>query len=199
MFVNWATNEIVFKIVYYGPSLSGKTTNLKYIYDHLDPSVRGALVTLQTREERTLFFDFLQLQVGEIKGRRPRFNLYTVPGQSYYAYSRAIILNGVDGIVFVADSQRERLNDNLDSLLDLEQRLIELGRSIANIPFVFQYNKRDLPNCAAVDELEQKLNFHQLPSFQAVATEGRGVLETLRSILHRVIAEVQRPAVRQAG
>jgi signal recognition particle receptor subunit beta len=199
VFVNWATNEVVFRIVYYGPSLSGKTTNLKYIYSELDPSLRGTLVTLQTKEERTLFFDFLQLQFGEIGGKKPRFHLYTVPGQVYYAYSRGIILNGVDGIVFVADSQRRRLHENLDSLLDLEERLIEQGRSIEEIPFVLQYNKRDLPDLLPVAELEAKLNYYRRPSFEAVATRGEGVLNTLRAILHLVIEEAQPSAVRKAS
>ncbi|MDZ7372384.1 MAG: ADP-ribosylation factor-like protein [candidate division KSB1 bacterium] len=193
MFVNWATNEIIFRIVYCGPSLSGKTTNLKYIYSRLDPSLRGQLVTLQTREERTLFFDFLQLHLGEIAGRRPRFNLYTVPGQAYYAYSRGIILNGVDGIVFVADSQRRRLSENLDALLDLEERLIEQGRSIETIPFVLQYNKRDLPDLLPIAELEDKLNYHKHPAIPAIATRGEGVMQTLRTLLHQVVQSVQEP------
>lgn len=199
MFLNFASNEIVFKIVYWGPSLGGKTTNLKFVYERLDPGCRGALVTLQTREERTLFFDFLQLQLGSIRGRKPRFNLYTVPGQAYYFHTRRIVLNGVDGVVFVADSQADRLSDNLDSLLDLEERLIEQGRSIASIPFVIQYNKRDLPNILSVSELRRRLNFHGAPEFEAVATEGRGVMETLRAVLHLVVEHAQRPVERQAS
>ena len=198
MFINWAAKEIVFKIVYYGPALSGKTTNLKYIYNRLDPGLRGSLVTLQTREERTLFFDFLQLHLGEVLGRKPRFNLYTVPGQSYYAYSRKIILNGADGVVFVADSQRSRIDDNLESLLDLEERLIEQGRTLQRVPFVIQYNKRDLPDAAPVGWLQEKLNYYGFPQFEAVATEGRGVMEALRRILHAVIENVQkRPTLRE--
>ena len=197
MFVNWSSREIIFKIVYYGPALSGKTTNLKYVYNRLDPSLRGGLVTLQTREERTLFFDFMQLQLGEIQGKKPRFNLYTVPGQSYYAYSRRIILNGADGIVFVADSQRARLDDNLESLLDLEQHLIEQGRTIRSIPFVLQYNKRDLQEILPIEHLERKLNYYGMPFFASVATEGTGVMETLRAVLHRVIENAQTGATVQ--
>jgi hypothetical protein len=135
MFVNWALQELNLKIVYYGPGLSGKTTNLEFIYNHIDPSLRGDLITLKTREERTLYFDFLQLEIGRIKGMKPKFNLYTIPGQVYYAYSRKIILRGVDGIVFVADSQADRMSENLDSLMDLERNLIEDGLSLQQAGF----------------------------------------------------------------
>ena len=139
--------------VYYGPGLSGKTTNLEYIYRKIDPSLRGDLITLKTREERTLYFDFLQLEVGRIKGMKPKFNLYTIPGQVYYSHSRKIILRGVDGIVFVADSQADRMTENLDSLMDLEQNLIENGHSLQSFPWVLQYNKRDLPYCKTQGKL----------------------------------------------
>lgn len=134
MFINWAQKEINLKIVYYGPGLSGKTTNLEHIYNRIDPSVRGDLIALKTKEERTLYFDFLQLEIGKIKEMRPKFNLYTIPGQIYYAQSRRIILRGVDGVVFVADSQKHRMLENLDSLLDLEENLIGEGKTLESFP-----------------------------------------------------------------
>ncbi len=191
MFINWAQKEINLKIVYYGPGLSGKTTNLEYIYQQIDPSLRGELVTLKTREERTLYFDFLQLEFGRIKGMHPKFNLYTIPGQVYYAQSRRIILRGVDGIVFVADSQRDRMIENLDSLLDLEENLINEGKSLESVPWVLQYNKRDLPHISTVEELDRKLNFLRVPTIEAVAVRGTGVIETLKRIIQHVMAHVQ--------
>lgn len=191
MFINWAQREISLKIVYYGPGLSGKTTNLEFIYNQIDPSLRGELITLKTREERTLYFDFLQLEFGRIKGMSPKFNLYTIPGQVYYAQSRRIILRGVDGVVFVADSQRERMIENLDSLLDLEENLIEQGHTLENFPWVLQYNKRDLPEICTVEELNQKLNFLGVPALEAVAVRGVGVVDTLKKVIHRVMAHVQ--------
>ena len=143
MLINWALKEISLKIVYYGPGLSGKTTNLEYIYQLIDPTHKGKMVSLKTKEERTIFFDFMQFELPPIQGKRPKFSLYTVPGQHYYAASRKIILNGADGVVFVADSQTNRLMDNLDSILDLEQNLIQQNRSLEDIPWVLQYNKRD--------------------------------------------------------
>ncbi len=190
MFINWATQEITLKIVYYGPGLSGKTTNLKYIYQHLDPSLRGNLVTLNTREDRTLFFDFLQLEFGKILGKKPRFNLYTVPGQVYYAQSRKLILAGVDGIVFVADVQKDRLNDNLDTLLDLEQNLIGMGKTLESFPWVLQLNKVDLPNKIDKKLLQQKLNFFSVPQFESIATRGVGVLQTLKSVINLVVSNI---------
>jgi signal recognition particle receptor subunit beta len=192
MFINWALQEINLKIVYYGPSLSGKTTNLEYIYAKLDPSLRGKLITLKTKEDRTLFFDFLQLEVGRIKGKKPKFNLYTIPGQIYYAYSRRIILNGVDGIVFVADSQTGRMEQNLETLLDLEENLIAEGHTLGKFPWVIQYNKRDLSNIEPVERLQQKLNFFNVPHFEAVAVQGLGVLPTLKASINQVMAYVQR-------
>jgi hypothetical protein len=187
MFINKALQEINLKIVYYGPGLSGKTTNLEYIYTRLDPSMRSELVSLKTREERTLYFDFMQLELGRIKGLKPRFNLYTVPGQVYYNFSRKIILRGVDGIVFVADSQRDRMGENLDSLLDLEKNLIEMGMSLQNIPWVIQYNKRDLPNIESVGTLQAKLNFFGVPHSEAVAPKGVEVVSTLKTIISEVV------------
>ena len=190
MFVNKGLQEINFKIVYYGPGLSGKTTNLEYIYQHLDPTVRSDLVCLKTREERTLYFDFMQLELGSIRGRKPRFNLYTVPGQVYYTFSRKIILRGVDGVVFVADSQRSRLGDNLDSLLDLEKNLIEMGFSLEHFPWVIQYNKRDLPEVESIASLQAHLNFFDVPYTAAVATKGEQVLHTLKLIISQVISKI---------
>lgn len=192
MFINWALQEIHLKIVYYGPGLSGKTTNLEYIHQHLDPSLRSDLVALKTREERTIYFDFLQLEVGQILGKKPRFNLYTIPGQVHYAYSRKIILRGVDGIVFVADSQRERMEENLESLMDLELNLIEEGYTLESFPWVLQYNKRDLPNVFPVALLREKLNYFDVPEFESVATTGIGVFETLKEIINRTVASVHR-------
>lgn len=192
MFVNWAFQEINLKIVYYGPGLSGKTTNLEYIYHKIDPSLRGELITLKTREERTLYFDFLQLEVGRIKGMKPKFNLYTIPGQVYYAYSRKIILRGVDGIVFVADSQPDRMTENLDSLMDLEQNLIEDGLTLEEFPWVLQYNKRDLPRALPLAELNAKLNFHKVQAIEAVASKGHGVLETLKLAIQGVVTHTQK-------
>ncbi len=194
MFINWARKEITLKIVYYGPGLSGKTTNLRYIHNKLDPSLRGDLISLNTKEDRTLFFDFLQLEVGKIQGKKPIFNLYTVPGQVYYKQSRKLILSGVDGIVFVADSQKERMEDNLDTLLDLEQNLIEMGQTIQTFPWVIQYNKQDLPNREKLHALQGSLNFYNAPHFQTVATKGIGVFETLKSIINQVIARIHQPA-----
>lgn len=191
MFINWGLQEINLKIVYYGPGLSGKTTNLQYIYNRLDPTVRSDLVTLKTREERTLYFDFLQLELERIKGKKPRFNLYTVPGQVYYTFSRKIILRGVDGIVFVADAQKYRMGDNLDSLMDLETNLIKMGTSLQEVPWVIQYNKRDLPHIESIDNLESKLNFYSVPYFEAVACQGVGVVNTLKTIIRAVMESIQ--------
>ncbi|MCA9743270.1 MAG: gliding-motility protein MglA [Deferribacteres bacterium] len=191
MFINWAQKEINLKIVYYGPGLSGKTTNLEHIYNRIDPSVRGDLIALKTKEERTLYFDFLQLEIGKIKEMRPKFNLYTIPGQIYYAQSRRIILRGVDGVVFVADSQKHRMLENLDSLLDLEENLIGEGKTLESFPWILQYNKRDLPMVFNRNELEKKLNFLKVPAIEAVATDGTGVVETLKLIINKVIGHVQ--------
>ncbi|MDZ7263814.1 MAG: GTPase domain-containing protein [candidate division KSB1 bacterium] len=200
MLVNWAQQEISLKIVYYGPGLSGKTTNLRYIYDHLNPSLRGDLITLNTREDRTLFFDFLQLDLGTILGRKPRFNLYTVPGQVVYAYSRKVILSGVDGIVYVADAQLGRMDDNCHMLLDLEENLISIGRTLKNVPMVLQLNKWDLPNIAAYEILQQRLNIFGAPCFTSVATKGIGVFESLKAIINLILKQYQdrhQPAMRQ--
>lgn len=191
MFINWAKKEITLKIVYYGPGLGGKTTNLNFIYNTLDPSLRGNLVTLNTKEDRTLFFDFLQLEFGNINGKKPRFNLYTVPGQVLYAKSRKIILSGVDGIVFVADAQKDRMDDNLDTMLDLEENLISMGKTLETFPWVLQLNKTDLPNRNNTTFLQKKLNFFNVPQFNCVATTGTGVFETLKTIINLVVKNIQ--------
>lgn len=192
MFINWALQEINLKIVYYGPGMSGKTTNLEYVHSKLDPSLTGELVTLKTKEDRTIFFDFMQIEVGKIKGKKPKFNLYTVPGQVYYASSRKIILNGVDGVVFVADSQADRMEGNIETLLDLEKNLTSMGYSLDNFPWVIQYNKRDLPNAESTDVLQKKLNFFNVPNFDGVAIRGTGVFDTLKSVINLVVKHVQK-------
>ena len=192
MFINWALQEINLKIVYYGPGMSGKTTNLEYIHSKMDPSLAGELVSLKTKEDRTIFFDFLQLEVGRIKGKKPKFNLYTVPGQVYYASSRKVILNGVDGIVFVADSQKHRMDGNIETLLDLENNLREDGHSLDSFPWVIQYNKRDLPDIDGIENLQKRLNYFNVPYFEAVAIKGNGVFDTLKAIINKVVANVQK-------
>ncbi len=190
MFINRGLQEINLKIVYYGPGLSGKTTNLEFIYKHLDPTLRSELVSLKTREERTLYFDFMQLELGRINGKKPRFNLYTVPGQVYYNYSRKIILRGADGIVFVADSQNNRMGDNLDSLLDLEKNLIDMGHSLQNFPWIIQYNKRDLPDILSTVALQSKLNFFGAPYTEAIAATGVEVITTLKMVISEVLSKI---------
>lgn len=192
MFINWALQEINLKIVYYGPGMSGKTTNLEYIHSKLDSSVAGELVSLKTKEDRTIFFDFLQLDVGRIKGKRPKFNLYTVPGQVFYASSRKIILKGVDGVVFVADSQKDRMDSNIETLLDLENNLSEEGMDIKTFPWVIQYNKRDLSGIEPLDRLQCELNKYKVPYFESVAVNGDGVFNTLKAIINNVILKAQK-------
>ncbi len=191
MFIHWALREIHLKIVYYGPALSGKTENLRYIYSHIDPSLKGDLVTLKTREDRTIFFDFLQLEVGNIDNKKPKFNLYTVPGQVVYSATRKVVLNGVDGLVFVADSKREMMNSNLETLLDLEKHLIADDKTLGNFPWVMQYNKRDRHDVEPVAEMEKKLNFFNVPSYEASAIDGRGVFGTLKGVIKLVVSNVQ--------
>jgi hypothetical protein len=191
MFIHWALKEIHLKIVYYGTGLSGKTENLKYIHSHIDPSLKGDMVMLKTNEDRTIFFDFLQLEVGNIDGKKPKFNLYTVPGQVRYGLTRKVVLNGVDGIVFVVDSQREAMDANLETLLDLEKHLIASGKTLEDFPWVLQYNKRDLPSAEPVAEIEKKLNFFGVPAFEAVALRGEGVFPTLKAVIKNVVSNVQ--------
>ncbi|MBN2105427.1 GTPase domain-containing protein [bacterium] len=192
MFIHWALKEIHLKIVYYGPALCGKTANLEYIHSRIDPSLKSDLVTLKTREDRTIFFDFLQLEVGYIENKKPKFNIYTVPGQVNYNHTRKVVLNGVDGIVFVADSQREMMDANLDTLLDLEKHLIAEGKTLEDFPWVLQYNKRDLPNIESIREIETKLNFFNVPHFEAIATQGKGVFPTVKEVVKLVVSNVQR-------
>src|SRR5499425_1061230 len=179
-FINYSSREINCKIVYYGPGLCGKTTNLQYIYNKTNPEAKGKMISLATETERTLFFDFLPLSLGEIRGFKTRFHLYTVPGQVFYDASRKLILKGVDGVVFVADSQIERLEANQESLDNLRDNLKEQCYDIEKIPLVMQYNKRDLPNASPVEELTKLLNYRARPEFLATATNGFGVFDTLK-------------------
>ncbi len=183
MHVDWKNQEIIFKIVYYGPGLGGKTTNLEYIYSKLNPSLRSELVSFKTKEDRTLFFDFLQVGLGRINGKKPRFHLYTIPGQVQYGYGRKLVISGADAIVFVADSQQDRLDENIDSLRDLQEKLAGYRKSLRTLPWIIQYNKRDLPKAAPVSLLEKQLNPLGVPHFEAVATQGTGVFETLKSVI----------------
>lgn len=187
--VNYASREITCKIVYYGPGRSGKTTNLHYIYDRVPDGRRGAMVSLATQNERTLFFDFLPLDLGTISGFKTRFQLYTVPGQIYYRTTRKLVLTGADGVVFVADSQRRQLDENLESLRDMHEVLAEQGVDARGIPVVMQYNKQDLPRelILTPPELDDALNFRAVPSFPADALVGTGVFETLRKTSELVL------------
>jgi signal recognition particle receptor subunit beta len=190
-FINYAAKEINCKIVYVGTGLSGKTTNLQYVYEHTQKDSRGKLVSLSTENERTLFFDFLPLSVGEIRGYKTRFHLYTVPGQTFYELSREYILKGVDGLVFVADSEPERMEANIEAWHQLEKSLERQGYDVHRLPLVLQYNKRDLPGAVPVDEMEATFNPTQRPFFEAVANQGRGVMETLTRICQLVIEELK--------
>ncbi|MBZ0192355.1 MAG: GTPase domain-containing protein [Candidatus Kuenenia stuttgartiensis] len=191
-FINYSSREINCKIVYYGPGLCGKTTNLQFVYKKTKPEQKGKLISLATETERTLFFDFLPLALGDIKGFRVRFHLYTVPGQVFYAASRKLILKGVDGVVFVADSQIERMEANIESLEDLKINLAEQGYELEKLPYTIQYNKRDLPNVAPVKELDSLLNPNGIPWFEAVAVTGAGVFETLKSVAKQVLFELKK-------
>ena len=193
-FINYSSREINCKIVYYGPGLCGKTTNLQYVYARTSPEAKGKMISLATETERTLFFDFLPLSLGEIRGFKTRFHLYTVPGQVFYDATRKLILKGVDGVVFVADSQIERMEANLESVENLRINLSEQGYDLNRIPYVVQYNKRDLPNVATVDELRRLLNPRGVPEFQAVAPTGVGVFDTLKQVAKLVLTELKRGA-----
>ena len=184
--INYASREINCKIVYYGPGLCGKTTNLEYVYEKVAPNTRGKLISLATETERTLFFDFLPVDLGAIRGFKTRFHLYTVPGQVYYNASRKLILKGVDGVVFVGDSQVERLDANIESMHNLYDNLAEYGLDLREIPFIVQYNKRDLPNTSSLQELEAQLNPNRVPHFEAVAVRGLGGFDTLKAVSTRV-------------
>ena len=190
-FINYSAREINCKIVYYGPGLCGKTTNLQHIYNRTNPEVKGKMISLATETERTLFFDFLPLALGEIRGFKTRFHLYTVPGQVFYDASRKLILKGVDGAVFVADSQVERMEANLESLENLDYNLGEQGYNLEKIPFVVQYNKRDLPNAAPVEELRKLINGRGVSDFEACAHQGQGVFETLKAVVKGVLTDLR--------
>jgi signal recognition particle receptor subunit beta len=191
-FINYSSREINCKIVYYGPGLCGKTTNLQHIYLKTNPDVKGKMISLATETERTLFFDFLPLALGEIRGFKTRFHLYTVPGQVFYDASRKLILKGVDGVVFVADSQIERMEANIESLDNLKVNLKEQGYDLEKIPYVIQYNKRDLPNAAPIDELQLLCNPMGGVEFEACATTGVGVFETLKAVAKGVLADLKK-------
>src|SRR6266704_693662 len=178
--INYASREINCKLVYYGPGLGGKTTNLEHVYSKVAPDQRGKMVSLATETERTLFFDFLPVDLGTIRGFKTRFHLYTVPGQVYYNASRKLILKGVDGVCFVADSQIERMEANIESLDNLRLNLTEQGYDLDKLPYVIQYNKRDLPNAAPLDQLKNVLNPTKAAEFEACATSGVGVFDTLK-------------------
>ncbi|MCZ6713284.1 MAG: GTPase domain-containing protein [Deltaproteobacteria bacterium] len=192
-FINYSAREINCKLVYYGPGLCGKTTNLKFIYDRIAEPAKGKMISLATESERTLFFDFLPLSLGEIRGYKTRFHLYTVPGQVFYDASRKLILKGVDGVVFVADSQEERYEANLESMDNLVGNLREQGLELERLPCVIQYNKRDLPNAMPVDELRAELNPQgKRHDFEASASSGKGVFETLKALAKLVLLDLRR-------
>jgi signal recognition particle receptor subunit beta len=188
--INYSSREINCKIVYYGPGLCGKTTNIQYVYNKVAPETKGKLITLATEMDRTLFFDFLPLELGTVKGYKTRFHLYTVPGQVYYDASRKLILRGVDGIVFVADSQSSRYDANIESLYNLHENLESYNLKLDEIPFVIQYNKRDMPEIIELDDLEQELNPQGYPYFEAVAVSGEGVFDTLKSVAKGVLQKL---------
>ena len=191
MFINWQLRELNLKIVYYGPALSGKTTNLEQIHAKVDPKRRGELVSLKTAEDRTLYFDFLQLELGKISGLTPKLHLYTVPGQTYYEASRRLVLRGADGVVFVADSAAHRLVENVESWKSMETHFKSLNLA-SNLPLVVQFNKRDLPNALPASMLHEALPINGQATFEAVARQGQGVFDTLKAIVNGVVSRVQR-------
>lgn len=192
MNINWQLRQLRLKIVYYGPAMSGKTTNIEQIHKRIDPNNRSNLVSLKTNEDRTLFFDFMQFELGKICGMAPCIQLYTVPGQEYYKASRKLVLRGADGVVFVADSSAARIGDNLESWLDMDSALAEMNHPIGKIPLVVQYNKRDLADAVPVINLRKSLGVGEFPQFEAVAFNGEGVFNTLKSIVNDVIFQVQK-------
>jgi len=195
-FINYSSREINCKIVYYGPGLCGKTTNLQYIYTKTNPELKGKMISLATETERTLFFDFLPLALGEIRGFKTRFHLYTVPGQVFYDASRKLILKGVDGVVFVADSQLERMEANLESIDNLKANLAEQGSELGKVPYVIQYNKRDLPNASPLQQMRDLLNPTGATEFEACAHLGKGVFETLKAVAKGVLGDLKRMGAR---
>jgi signal recognition particle receptor subunit beta len=191
-FINYASKEINCKIVYYGPGLCGKTTNLQYIYNKTAPESKGKMISLATEADRTLFFDFLPLDLGSIRGFTTRFHLYTVPGQVFYDASRKLILKGVDGVVFVADSQEERMEANIESIRNLETNLKDHGFDLNSIPYALQFNKRDLGNVMPVEQMYRMLNYKREPTFEAVATTGVGIFDTLKSVAKQILIELRK-------
>jgi signal recognition particle receptor subunit beta len=191
-FINYASREINCKIVYYGPGLCGKTTNLQYIFDSTSPQSKGKLISLATETDRTLFFDFMPLELGTVRGFKTRFHLYTVPGQVFYDASRKLILKGVDGVVFVADSQEERMDANIESLHNLEENLRVQGYELSKLPYVLQLNKRDLPNVVPTTELVKELQRKGEPVLEAVASTGIGVFDTLKAVAKQVLIELRK-------
>jgi len=190
--INYASREINCKIVYYGPGLCGKTTNIQWIYDQANPEKKGKLVSLATETDRTLFFDFLPLDMGMVRGFKVRFHLYTVPGQVFYDASRKLILRGCDGVIFVADSQRARMEANIESIANLATNLMENGFDIRTIPYVLQLNKRDMPSAVSVAEMEDLLRFRNEPMIEAIASQGPGVIETLKACARQILMELQK-------
>ena len=191
-FINYSSREINCKLVYYGPGLCGKTTNLQYIYNKTREDAKGKMISLATETERTLFFDFLPLSLGEIRGFKTRFHLYTVPGQVFYDASRKLILKGVDGVCFVADSQLERMEANIESLENLRENLQEQGYELDKLPYCVQYNKRDLPSAVPLEELSELLNPTKVPEYEAIATSGQGVFDTLKALAKQVLQELRK-------
>ncbi len=190
--INYAFKEISCKIVYYGPGLSGKTTNLQYVHQKIPPQTRGELISLATDQDRTLYFDFLPVNIGKVHGFSTKFQLYTVPGQVYYNATRKLVLRGVDGLVFVADSQKSKMDENLESYQNLVENLLEYGYNLNKMPLVLQYNKRDLTPIIPVEELEKALNPQGLPFYEAVAVRGAGVFDTLKCISKLVLDQAKR-------
>jgi signal recognition particle receptor subunit beta len=193
-YVNHLNKEINCKIVYYGPGLCGKTTNLQHIFTKTNPAAKGKMITLATETERTLFFDFLPIDLGSIRGFKVRFHLYTVPGQVFYDASRKLVLKGADGVIFVADSQPSRAEANVESVENLSQNMIENGSGLDKVPYVVQYNKRDLPEVSSVEELRGLVNTLGVPDFEASASVGTGVFETLKGLSRLVLTKLAREA-----
>jgi mutual gliding-motility protein MglA len=192
MHINWQQKELLLKVVYYGPALSGKTTNLEQIYAKVDPTHRSEMVSLKTHEDRTLYFDYLQLELGRISGLTPKILLYTVPGQAYYEASRKLVLRGADGVVFVADSHPDRIHANIESWQMMHTHLSSFETPMTGIPIVVQFNKQDLPEALSETVLKALLHIHGLPIYPAVAAQGEGVFDTLKAITRSVITQVQR-------
>jgi len=191
-FINYSAREINIKLVYYGPGLGGKTTNLQWIYQKTDPGSKGKMISLATETDRTLFFDFLPLDLGTVRGFKTRFHLYTVPGQVFYDASRKLILKGADGVVFVADSQEARMEANIEALKNLEKNLKEQGYELRTMPYALQFNKRDLPTAVPAEEMYRLLNYKEEPTFEAVATKGTGIFDTLKAVAKIMLMELKK-------